>query len=92
MSKIIFVNPLGWQPGNYPARILDTGEVVPAACGLITMARSSGGLILFWPGNYQLMSATNVLRPYTVVPGAVSPMTNPFTKPQEFFRLRPSEP
>ncbi len=88
LTKITFVNPSGWPPGNYRARILDTGEVVPGAPGPpITLTRGSGGLILSWPGNYQLLSATNVLGPYTVVSGAVSPTTNAFTAPQGFFHL-----
>lgn len=29
LAEIVFVNPTGWPAGNYPARILSTGEVVP---------------------------------------------------------------
>ncbi len=93
LSKITFLNPSGWLPGYYPARILETGEIVPDAPGPpITATRSPAGLILYWPSNYQLLTATNVLGPYSVVPGATSPMTNAFTAPQQFFHLSPPGP
>jgi hypothetical protein len=72
----------------YPARILATGEVVPAGGPTLQAARNGSALVLTWSGNYQLLSATNVAGPYTPVPGATSPWTNQFTKPQEFFILR----
>ena len=42
--------------------------------------------------NSQLLSATNVLGPDSIVPGAMSPMTNAFTAPQQFFHLSPPGP
>jgi len=87
LSKLAFVNPSGWPPGNYPAQILVTGEVVPAVPPPLIIARSSNALVLSWAGDYQLLTATNVSGPYSAVPGAVSPVTNPFTAPQKYFRL-----
>jgi hypothetical protein len=93
LSRIYFVNPTGWSPGSYPARILETGEVVPAVPPNLAMVRDSAGLILSWPGEYDLLTATNVLGPYFKLPSALSPMTNPFTGPEQYFRLSlPSPP
>jgi len=88
LSKVTFVNPSGWPAGNYPARILATGEVIPDAPGpTLSMTSSPNGLVLSWTGNYQLLVATNVLGPYAPIRGAVSPVTNPFSAPQQYFRL-----
>jgi hypothetical protein len=88
LAQIIFSNPGGFPPGNYPAKLLSTGELVPVARPILETARSGSALVLTWSGNYKLLSATNIAGPYTPVPGASSPRTNLFTKPQEFFRLQ----
>ncbi len=88
LLKVIFVNPAGWQPGEYAARILDTGEVVPAMRPLLGMTRDSHGLALSWPGEYDLFSATNLLGPFLKVDAAASRATNQFNAPQQFFQLR----
>jgi hypothetical protein len=87
LLKVIFVNPAGW-PGEYAARILDTGEVVPAMRPLLGMTRDSAGLALSWPGEYDLFSATNLLGPFLKVDAAASRATNQFNAPQQFFQLR----
>jgi len=88
LLKVIFVNPAGWRPGEYAARILDTGEVVPAMRPLLGMTRDSAGLALSWPGEYDLFSATNIHGPFIEVDNATSPLTNLFSLPQQFFQLR----
>ena len=88
LAQIQFINPGGYAPGVYPARLLSTGELVPAGPPFLQSARYSSGLILTWPSGSQLLSATNVAGPYEPVPNASSPRTNFFTKPQEFFMLR----
>jgi hypothetical protein len=92
LSKILFIDPYGWPPGDYPAQILSTGEVVPAPLPILGATRNSSGLILSWPGNYQLLTATNVMGPYLLIPAATSPFTNPFTAREQYFRLVPSGP
>lgn len=87
VSQITFVNPVGWPAGNYSARILATGEIIPAVLPPLAFTRNVGALILSWTGDYQLLSATNVVGPYNPIPGATSPSTNPFIGPQRFFRL-----
>jgi hypothetical protein len=89
LNKIIFVNPYGWPAGNYPARILSSGEVVPTALPILGAIRNSDGLILFWPGDFELLAATNVVGPYFPIPAATSPWTNPFTAREQYFRLAP---
>ena len=90
LDRIQFVNPAGFPPGQYPARILSTGEVVPAQPLQLGLSHSANNLRLTWTSSMVLQSSTNVLGPYTDVPGATSPYTN--TAPQglsRFFRLRP---
>lgn len=91
VSQITFVNPVGWPAGNYPARILSTGEIFPAVLP-VAFTRKPDGLILSWSGDYQLLSATNVTGPYVPIPGATIPFTNPFVGPQRFFRLESLAP
>ncbi|MCD6050889.1 MAG: hypothetical protein K0Q55_2292 [Verrucomicrobia bacterium] len=92
LSQIKFVNPTGWPTGSYPARILSTGEVVPAALAPIefTTNHDADALVLSWMGDYQLLSSTNAAGPYVEVSGATPPFTNEFIDPQRFFLL--SEP
>jgi hypothetical protein len=92
LSRIYFINPAGFPSGNYPARILPNGEVVPSVPPSITFTRSANQLVLSWQGNYQLYSSTNVAGFFTPVAGATSPYTNSFTEPQRFFQLRSPAP
>jgi hypothetical protein len=90
LQQVRFINPGGFAPGTYPARILATGEVVPVAPPTLQSSRSGNQLVLTWPsGSYQLLSSTNVTGPYQPVSGATSPYTiNMRTDPQRFFRLQ----
>jgi hypothetical protein len=88
LSRIEFVNPAGLPAGTYSAAILATGEVVPSQRPAVSMARSSGGMVISWSGNYQLWSSTNLAGPYTMINGATSPYTNSFSGPRRFFYLR----
>lgn len=51
-----------------------------------TVARSGANLVLTWNVG-TLLSATNVVGPYTPVAGATSPYTAPTTGSQQFFRV-----
>lgn len=88
LAQIQFSNPAGFSLGNYGARLLSTGEIVPAGQPTLQSARYGSALVLTWPTGFQLLSATNVSGPYTPVSGATSPWTNLFSKPQEFFRVQ----
>jgi hypothetical protein len=87
LALVRFINPAGWPRGIYSTRILATGEVVPALPPSIIAKRTGDGMIVSWPGDYRLVTATNVLGPYSVVAGAISPFTNPFAGPERYFRL-----
>ncbi len=88
LQQIRFANPGGFAPGNYPAQLLSTGELVPAASPTLQAERRGSALVFTWTGSYRLLSATNIAGPYTPVSGATSPWTNSFTKPREFFKLQ----
>jgi hypothetical protein len=88
LAQIRFVNPGGFPPGVYSARLTATGELAPVGHPILQSFGSSSGLVLNWPGGYQLLSATNVTGPYAPVSGATSPRTNVFAKPREFFKLQ----
>jgi hypothetical protein len=85
LSQVIFKNPNG-ASGNFPARILSTGEIVPGR--VLLSQRSGNSLVLQWGSGSVLQSATNVAGPWQDVSGATSPYTVPFTGPQRFFRVR----
>ena len=86
LAQIQFANPAGLPAGNYPARILATGEVVPTQ--LLTLSRSGNTLTLTWGPGWTLQSSTNVAGPYQDVQGAASPYTPSMSTPRQFFRLR----
>jgi hypothetical protein len=92
LSHLVFVNPFGWPPGNYPARMLPTGEIVPGGPPSLGFTWTSNSLILSWAGDCELVTATNVTGPYVPMPGASSPLTNIFTDPERYFRLRSPSP
>jgi len=62
----------------------------PPRPGAMTASQIGGAIILNWPGNFILQSATNVSGPYTDVLGPVvtGPYTNTMGSTQQFFRLR----
>ena len=88
LAQIHFVNPGGFASGTYPARILSTGEVVPMSLPALSLQNNGTNLVISWPGNFILQSATNVVGPYFDVTNATSPYsvdTQQF--PMQFFRL-----
>ncbi len=88
LAQIQFINPAGFPPGTNFARILNTGEVVPSVQPVLFTAKQGAMTVLEWSGSFTLLSATNVLGPYSVVPGAVSPFViNTSGSPMRFFRL-----
>jgi hypothetical protein len=88
LAHIAFSNPGGFAAGNYGARLLSTGELVPVQNPTLQSARYGSVLVMTWPSGYQLLSATNVTGPYAPVSGASSPWTNSFSKAREFFKLQ----
>jgi hypothetical protein len=88
LAQITFSNPGGFSAGNYAAKLLSTGELVPVQSPTLQSARYGAALVLTWPNGYQLLSATDVIGPYAPVPSASSPWTNSLAKPREFFRLQ----
>jgi hypothetical protein len=88
VSRIFFVNPQGFPRANYPAQILSTGELVPAARPVMSFSRASNKLVISWPTNYSLYSAPEVTGPYYFVDRAVSPYTNSFNEARRFFQIK----
>jgi hypothetical protein len=88
LAMIRFANPAGLPAGDYPAVILATGEVVAGPPAVLSLTRSSSGMVISWNGDYQLLTSTNVLGPFTVIDDATSPYTNSVNEPQRFFILR----
>jgi hypothetical protein len=64
LSLIQFQNPVGFAPGNYPARILSNGEIVPVAATLAVNPQA-GGIQLTLQGragsNYNIVASTDLL-------------------------------
>ncbi len=88
LSLVTFSNPGGLPPGNYPAAILATGELVPSTgVPVLGFTSEPGKLVLSWSGSYQLYTSTNASGPYTPIYGSSSPYTNTLLDPQRFFRL-----
>jgi hypothetical protein len=87
LACVRFFTPHNLPEGYYPARILSTGEIVPAP--VLASSRSENNqLVLSWSDGYQLLSATNVSGPYQPVPEATSPYTvNMDAAPQQFYKL-----
>jgi hypothetical protein len=77
---------------NYPAKLLATGELVPAVLPPLSCVNLGNAMVISWPGGYELMSSTNLNGPYSPVPAATTPFTNTFTEPQRFFRLHLPSP
>jgi hypothetical protein len=89
LAQIQFVNPAGFAPGTYPARILSTGEVVPTTAPTLGFRINGANLVLIWPGNFILQSATNIMGPYVDITNATSPSSfDSSQSPMQFFRLR----
>lgn len=89
LARIQFAVPNGLPAGNYHAKILETGEVVPKT-DMIFYKAGDSNLVLNWYGLYALQTATNVDGPYFDVSVATNSYTNVFLdSPRQFFRLRP---
>lgn len=69
LAQIRFCDPEGFAAGEYPAKQRLTGEVVPTAWPVVSVARSGGEIVVQWPGGYVLQTATNVLGPFVDVEG-----------------------
>jgi hypothetical protein len=54
------------------------------------MNRSGSKLILNWAGSFTLQSATNIVGPFSDLPGPISrgPYTNAISAQNAYFRLR----
>jgi hypothetical protein len=88
LAQIQFHTPNG-APGMYPATILPTGEIVPAAVPApLSLRRNSSSLMLQWGAGRTLQTSTNAFGPFEDVAGASSPYNVSLTEPQRFFRLR----
>jgi hypothetical protein len=90
LAQIQFANPGGFAPGYYAAQLLSTGDLVPAPRPTLQMTGTGSALVLTWAGNFQLLSATNVIGPYLPVQGVSSPWTNFLLKTSEFVLLQGS--
>jgi hypothetical protein len=70
------------------AIFLQTGSVTPTAV-LLSAHVAAAHVVLSWPGtNFMLLSATNHNGPWSNMPSATSPFTNPISGPERFFRLK----
>src|SRR4029079_15304679 len=50
LRQTVFRNPGGFPPGDYSARILASGEVVPTARPTLGMTRGANSISLSWSG------------------------------------------
>src|SRR6185503_17955491 len=64
LVQIGFNDPAGFPPGRYPARILNTGEVVPTFQPMLAFHSLSNELVLSWTGGFFLQTATNIAGPF----------------------------
>ena len=88
LETVRFINPGGYTPGEYSAKLLENGELVPGLMRSISMAPAPSGLTLEWMAPYRLQTATNAGGPYEDVVGANSPYSVPITgEPRRFYRL-----
>ena len=82
---------LGFPPGDWPAKILPTGEVVPTTVVPISVSVQGSNVVVQWPadGYFFLEAATNLAGPFQEV-FVPNPYTNNILQfPQRFFRVRP---
>lgn len=89
LGQIRFIAPEGFAGGNFFAKILDTGEVVPTLEAPLVFNSNGSDMIISWPaGGYALQTSTNTAGPWADVAAAQSPWTNTFKDANRFFRLR----
>lgn len=86
LAHIHFVDGAGRESR---ARILETGEVVPAPAPELFSRRVGNQVVLTWNDFAILQFSTNVAGPYQDILSATSPYTNAFVSySSAFFRLR----
>ncbi len=89
LTRLVFVNPLGCSAGMYPARKLQSGEIVPAPWPMLVLHKVNGEPSLSWEEGWMLQISTNVMGPYFDVLNAFSPYTiSSDPGAALFFRLR----
>jgi hypothetical protein len=90
LSQIGFRDPAGFPPGEYPARILATGEIVPTAGAQppVMFTRNGSGVVLQWPDGYTLQTATNMSGPFIDINNASPYEIQTGADRQRYFRLR----
>ncbi len=81
---VVSANLLGCESTNSTFVSATPNFISPVSVNIQPSAQS---IILNWPGG-TLQSATNVWGPWNNVPGAMSPLTNPTSASQEFYRLK----
>jgi hypothetical protein len=90
LARVRFGTPHWLPEGNYPARILSTGEIVPAP--IMASERSGSQLKIYWSDDaYRLLSSTNIQGPYSPVAGATSPYTEDMTGASQGFFIIQSQ-
>ena len=89
LETIIFINPGGYTPGEYSAKLLANGELVPGLMRTISITPAPNALTLEWIAPYRLQTSTNAAGPYEDVVSANSPYPVTVTgEPRRFFRLK----
>ena len=85
---VTFTYASGLTSGRFYADVVRFVSQIPVP-NSISASRDGNSVILNWLGNFLLQSATNVLGPYTNLPGPVltEPYTNVISGNQQYFRL-----
>jgi hypothetical protein len=89
LSQIRFRDPAGLPAGDYAARILATGEIVPVSQPSLAYTRNGSRLIIQWSPGYTLQTSTNISGPFGDVNTSSPYDIQPGSEPQRYFRLRP---
>jgi len=88
LAQIRFRDPAGLKAGDYSARILSTGEIVPVPRPPVSYSRNKNQLVFNWPAGWTLQTVTNIAGPFSDV-NASSPYTSSSTSAaQRYFRPR----
>jgi hypothetical protein len=88
VRQIRFRDPAGFLSGDYPARILPTGEIVPEPPPSLAVVRNGGSRMLQWPPGYILQTATNIHGPFIDITPSGPYSINPGGNLRRYFRLR----
>jgi hypothetical protein len=88
LRQIRFRDPAGFLLGDYPARILSTGEIVPAPRPSLVVSRNGSRMVLQWPTGYTLQTATNIAGPFSDTTAASPYGFEMGNNPLRYFRLR----